>query len=139
MPDAQRRRSAGPHASCVCCGKPVARMHGLVVLLRKGKRGVSFRLTTAGYCAAHRDEAIDAALAPFEGRGQIVAVSAPELVRPSREWVWRRSTVERLTAAAEDLVRPAGADQARAYPDEPRPDSAAGTHDESGVNRDARG
>jgi hypothetical protein len=114
--------TTSPHAACICCGKPVARMHGLVVLLRNGKRGVSFRLTTAGYCAEHREEAIDAALEPLRGRGQIVTVSTPDLVRPSKQLTWRRTTVNRLTTAGQELLESAALVEAPpAYPDEPAP------------------
>jgi hypothetical protein len=121
--------SRGPHAACVCCGKTVARLHGLVILLRNGKRGVSFRLTTVGYCAEHREESIDAALEPFRGHGQIVTVSSPDLVRPNKQLTWRRATVARLSAAAQELIESAVlVDAPPAYPDEPVPavDTTAG-------------
>src|SRR5436305_10441731 len=88
-------------AACACCGRRVSRMHGLVVLLRQPRHAVSMRLMCVGYCSQHREEAVDAALENFRGGGQILTVSAPELVRPSRQLHWRRTTTALLANGAQ--------------------------------------
>lgn len=107
-------------SACACCGKKVYRMHGTVVLLRQPKSAVSMRLLCVGYCADHREDAIEAALDDVRGRGQIVMVGSPDVVRPNRQMHWRRSTTARLAAAAQLLLSSAevvGAPQP--YPVEP--------------------
>jgi hypothetical protein len=107
-------------ALCACCGKKVYRMHGLVVLLRIPKQAVSMRVSCVGYCADHHEEAIDAGLEEMRGRGQIVMVGSPELVRPSRQLSWRRSTTARLANAAQLLLSSADAvGEPLPYPVEP--------------------
>jgi hypothetical protein len=107
-------------APCACCGKKVYRMHGLVVLLRVPKQAVSMRVACVGYCADHREEAVDAGLEEMRGRGQIVMVASPELVRPNRQLSWRRSTTARLATAAQLLLSSADAvGEPLPYPVEP--------------------
>jgi len=107
-------------SACACCGKKVYRMHGMVVLLRQPKSAVSMRLLCVGYCADHREDAIEAALDDVRGRGQIVMVGSPDVVRPSRQMHWRRSTTARLAAAAQLLLSSAEAvGEPQPYPVEP--------------------
>lgn len=80
------------------------------------------RLICVGFCADHREDAVDAALETFRGRGHIVTVSAPELVRPSRQLHWRRVTTARLAAGAQRLLASSDAVNAPLpYPVEPVP------------------
>lgn len=95
-------------------------MHGMVVLLRQPKSAVSMRLLCVGYCADHREDAIEAALDDVRGRGQIVMVGSPDVVRPNRQMHWRRSTTARLAAAAQLLLSSAEAvGEPQPYPVEP--------------------
>lgn len=97
-------------------------MHGLVVLIRLPKQAVTMKLACVGYCAEHREEAVDVTLNAFRGRGQIVTVSAPELVRPSRQVHWRRTTTARLAAGAQRLLASSEAvGEPLPYPVEPVP------------------
>jgi hypothetical protein len=114
----QARDSAA--APCACCGKKVYRMHGMVILLRQPKSAVTMRLVCVGYCADHKEDAIEAALDDMRGRGQIVMVGSPDVVRPSRQMHWRRSTTARLAAAAQLLLSSADAvGEPQPYPVEP--------------------
>lgn len=117
-------------------------MHGLIVLLRQPKQAVSMRLICVGFCADHREDAVDAALETFRGRGQIITVSAPELVRPSRQLHWRRVTTARLAAGAQRLLASADAVNAPLpYPVEPvpttQPSSSAGATGPRAARADA--
>lgn len=103
-------------------------MHGMVVLLRQPKSAVTMRLVCVGYCADHKEDAIEAALDDIRGRGQIITVGSPDVVRPSRQMHWRRSTTERLAVAAQLLLSSADAvGEPQPYPVEPvsTPGSAA--------------
>ncbi|MEA2497573.1 MAG: hypothetical protein QOJ29_5484 [Thermoleophilaceae bacterium] len=103
-------------------------MHGMVILLRRPKSAVTMRLVCVGYCADHKEDAIGAALDDARGRGQIVMVGSPDVVRPSRQLLWRRSTTSRLAAAAQLLLSSSDAvGEPQPYPVEPvsAPGSAA--------------
>lgn len=136
---ADRDAESTAAAACAVCGRRVYRMHGLVVLLRHPKTAVSFRLSCVGYCADHRAEAIDIALDEFRGRGQIVVVGAPDLVRPSKALLWRRATTARLAAGAQHLLASSDAvGEPQPYPVEPvAPVTEAPTRTDARASRSA--